>query len=143
VAVSRENVELIRRGYETVARSGLGAMARLIDDIADPEIEFRAVGRLPDATPRRGREAMKEWFAQIMETIDFRVEGEEFIDAGDAVVVVTRQVAIGKASGAEATNRIVLVWGVREGKVSYVDAYRTTNEALEAVGSRSHSTSGP
>jgi hypothetical protein len=41
-----------------------------------------------------------------------------------------------KASGAEITNRFVTVWGVRQGKVTYLDAYRTKAEALEAVGLR-------
>jgi ketosteroid isomerase-like protein len=132
--VSRENVELIRRGYDAVKRSGFEAMPDLVDDFADPDIEFRAVGRLPDAAVVRGREPLKQWFAQIIETFDFSVEAEEFIDAGDAVVVVTRQIGRGKVSGAKATNRVVVVWGIRQGRVSYVDAYRTKHEALEAVG---------
>lgn len=131
--MSEENVELVRRAYEA-AEQGLEAILDVIDQLADPEIEFRAVGRLPDATDVvRGREAVKDWYVQLYRTFDFRVEAEELVDAGDAVVVVTRQIARGKASGAEITNRIAVVWGLRRGKLTYLEAYRTKREALEAV----------
>jgi len=61
-------------------------------------------------------------------------EAEEFVDAGDAVVVAARQIARGRGSGAEVTNRLVGVYGFREGKVIYFDAFRRKREALEAAG---------
>ena len=61
---------------------------------------------------------------------------DEYIAAGDAVVVVAHQFARGVESGAEVTNRLVEVFGVRDGMVTYLDAYRTKREALEAVGLR-------
>ncbi|HZA89221.1 MAG TPA: nuclear transport factor 2 family protein [Solirubrobacterales bacterium] len=106
--MSQENVELVRRCIETVNRGGLQVALELIDEFADPDIELRAVGRLPDlGRLLRGREAVKAWFAQVLGTFDWRVEADEFIDAGDAIVVVARQIARGRGSGAEVTNRIV------------------------------------
>jgi ketosteroid isomerase-like protein len=107
-------------------------------EISDPDIEVRAVGRLPDQEPVFGRDAGRAWLANLLDTeeIDFDPEPEEFIDAGDAVVVPTRQTAVGKASGARISNRLVYVYGFREGKVTYFDAFGTTEEALEAVGLR-------
>ena len=65
-----------------------------------------------------------------------RLEADEFVDAGDSVVVVFRQIARGRASGAGVTNRFAFVYGFRQGKIDYVDGYRTKREALEAVGLR-------
>lgn len=57
----------------------------------------------------RGPEAIKAWWAQLLEAFDWHVEVEELIDAGDAVVVATRQIARGRESAAEVTNRMVQV----------------------------------
>jgi ketosteroid isomerase-like protein len=133
--MSQENVDLMRAAYASL-EEGVEAALRKTDEIVAPDIEIRSVGRVPDETPVRGREAAKAWFARLMrsEDFEFRVEPEEFIDAGDAVVVVTRQIARGRASGIEVTNRLVNVWGFRNGKVIWFDAYRTRAEALEAAG---------
>jgi ketosteroid isomerase-like protein len=130
--MSQENVDLVRRAYESLER-GLEATWDIIDEIADPDFEIRATGHLPDVGRVRGREAAKAYFAGIFETFDWSAEAEEFIDAGDVVIVPAVQIGRGKGSGAELRTRIVHVWGVRAGKVTYFDGYRTKKEALEAV----------
>jgi ketosteroid isomerase-like protein len=133
--MSEENVELVRRCIEAANRGGLQAAIEVVDEFCDPDVELRAVGRLPDlGRLLRGREAIKGYFAQLFGTFDYRIDVDEFTDAGDAVVAVARMIARGRGSGAEVTNRIVLVWGLRDGKVTYLDAYRTKREALEAAG---------
>jgi ketosteroid isomerase-like protein len=108
--MSQENVETMRAAYAAV-EDGPEAALRITDEIVDPDIEIRSVGRVPDETPVRGREPAKAWFARLTrsEDFEFHVEPEEFIDAGDAVVVVTRQIARGRASGIEVANRLVNV----------------------------------
>jgi ketosteroid isomerase-like protein len=130
------NVDVVRRGWEAINREGLPAALRLVDEVVDPDIELRATGRLPDVGRVRGHEAFKKWFAQILGTFEWRLEADEFIDAGDAVVVVARQVTRGRASGAEVSTRPVFVYGFRGGRVTYIDAHRTKSEALKAVGLR-------
>jgi ketosteroid isomerase-like protein len=139
--VSRENVEIVRQAYEAFARRDAASAYNLYAaDIELPAapVDIGAVGRLPDQEPVRGRDAGRSWLANLLdaEEFDFDPDPEEFIDAGDAVVVPTRQTAVGKASGARVTNRLVYVYGFREGKVTYFDAFGTTEEALEAVGLR-------
>jgi ketosteroid isomerase-like protein len=132
--MSQENVEVVRLGFEMGNRDGIEGIIKFIDMAWAPDGELRATGRLPDVGPVRGREAVKNWWRQLLEEVDLRVETEEYIDAGDAVVVVARQIARGRASGAEVANRLVYVCGFRGEKVTYFDAYRTKAEALEAVG---------
>jgi ketosteroid isomerase-like protein len=84
----------------------------------------------------RGPEAIKSYFTELYETFEWRIEADEFIDAGEAVIVVARQTGRGRESGAEITDRIVLMYGIRDGKMTSLDAYRTKSEALEAAGLR-------
>jgi ketosteroid isomerase-like protein len=133
--MSEENVEVVRRCIETINRGGLQGALEVVDEFCDPDVELRAVGRLPDlGRLLRGREAVGGYFAQLFGTFDYSIEVDEFIDAGDAVVAVIRQIARGRGSGAEVSNRVVFVYGMRDGKITYLDAYRTKSDALEAAG---------
>jgi ketosteroid isomerase-like protein len=134
--MSQENVDVVRRGFETINRDGLPAVLELVDEVADPDFELRGFGRLPDVTRVRGSEAAKDWFADLLGAFDWRQEADEFIDAGEAVVVVARYITRGRASGVETSGRMTYVFGFRQGKVTYFDTYRTKEEALEAVGLR-------
>jgi ketosteroid isomerase-like protein len=136
--MSEENVEFVRQCTEATNRGGLQAALEVVDEFCEPDVELRAVGRLPDlGRVLRGREAVKSYWEQIFGTFD-KVQNhvDEFIDAGDAVIAVTRLTLRGRGSGAEFTNRIVLMYGLRDGKIAYLDAYRTKTEALEAAGLR-------
>ena len=134
--MSQENVELVRRVFAAI-NQGVEATRRMADEIMAPDVELRASGRLPDAgIAASGREALRSWWRQLVEVVDLRYEVDEYIDAGDAVVAVTRQFARGVASGAETRNRIVTVIRIREGKVTHVVAYGSKRQALEAVGLR-------
>jgi ketosteroid isomerase-like protein len=136
-AVSQENVEIMRSAFDTFNREGLDAFDHAAE-IFDPEVEMRAaVGRLPDTSQAvRGPDALRAWFAGLLASLDIRLEADEFIDAGASVVVVFRQIARGRASGAELTSGFAFVYGFRKGKISSVEGYRTKAEALEAVGLR-------
>ena len=132
--MSEKNVEIVRDGI-LAANRGLDAMTAYVDQVASPDVEFRAAGRLPDSGGAlRGPEAVKEWYARLFETFDFHIEEEELIDADDAVVLVARQLARSSGSGIEISNRVVVLFRFSEGKVTFVGAYWTKKEALEAAG---------
>src|SRR5262249_58783862 len=66
---------------------------------------------------------------------DFQVEPEDFIDAGDTVVVPVRISGRGRGSGIETEIRLAHPWGVRsDGKGVRSEGHETTEEALEAPG---------
>jgi ketosteroid isomerase-like protein len=134
--MSQENVEVIRRGIDAINEGRLQAVFEFMDEFVDPDMELRTAGHLPDVGRGRGREAAKAMWAEIMGTFEWRFETEEIIDAGDAVIVVTRQIARGRGSGVEVTNRVVMVFGFRDRRVTSADAYKTRSEALEAAGVR-------
>jgi hypothetical protein len=63
-----------------------------------------------------------------------RDSGEEFLDAGDSVVVRVNQQATGPGSGAEVAIRYYQVWTFRGSSVIRIESIREREEALEAVG---------
>jgi ketosteroid isomerase-like protein len=133
--MSRENVDIIRRGYERFAAGDLEAVAGLFAD----EAELADLGGLGVVGTAAGTQYGPEGFLRSSQEAldafeDYRVEAEEFVDAGDAVVVPVRIFGRGRASGAVMETRLAHVWTFRGGKVIRGDVYRSTAEAFDAVG---------
>jgi len=82
----------------------------------------------------RGYDAVMKHLAEFEDLAELRVEPQEFIDAGDFVVVPTRQVGRGRTSGAFFEEGQVNVFRVRDGRVTQLREYRDRSEALKAVG---------
>ena len=134
--MSRENVETIRRGYALYAAGDFDAVTALFSD--DAEItDSGGLGVTGTAAgTRRGHEGFLRSTEEALEAFeDFRVEPEEFIDAGDVVVVPVRISGRGRGSGVEMEMRLAHLWVLRgDGKVVRSEVYKTTEEALEAAG---------
>ena len=127
--MSEESVEVIRSLYEDWLRGDMRF------DRLDPEISMVESAALPGAVSARGIDAVKRYiesFAKYWEEVRF--EPEEFIDAGDSVVVVARLVGRGKRSGIEVTHRWAYVWTVRGDKALSMVGYADRAEALKVVG---------
>jgi ketosteroid isomerase-like protein len=129
--MSQENVELVRRRFEALNRGDLAAMVELTDPAAvwwdradDPE----------GAGPHRGRDACLQHLEDLLEDAELQAQPQEFIDAGDRVVVGVRLVGRGRTSGASFEEHEFHVYTFREGKVIETREYRDRGEALEAVG---------
>ena len=133
--MSRENVELIRRGYDLWAERGVPAF-----EFLDPKVEWHGPREFPDlAGPYVGHDGVRRYLKQLFEVFeDYRMVPEEFIDAGgDQVLVFSREGGRGRGSGAEVqTNPTAHLWTLREGKVVRMDSYWDRSDALEAVGLR-------
>jgi ketosteroid isomerase-like protein len=70
----------------------------------------------------------------IAEFDDVRAEADEFVDAGDHVVVPGRFSARGKRSGAPVDLTITFVYTVRGGKIARMPNFQEKAEALRAAG---------
>ena len=64
---------------------------------------------------------------------DFRVGPEEYIDAGDKVVVTARVQGTGKGSGLELDETFAFVWTVRGGELTDLAVFGDRRQALEAA----------
>jgi uncharacterized protein len=129
--MSQENIELVRRRFDAFNRGDLAAMIEL----TDPDAVWWDRADDPWAgAPHRGRDACFQHLAEILEDADLHAQPQEFIDAGDRVVVGVRLVGRGRTSGVAFEEHEFHVFTLRGGKVTETREYRRRTEALEAVG---------
>jgi ketosteroid isomerase-like protein len=140
--VSEENVALVRRNYEVI-----NSVDRSGDEFVDPEEvapdlwarlapDFELHGRadVPDQGIYRGREETKEFWRMLQEVFsELRWEPLEFTDLGDAVLVETRIVAVGRGSDLEIEGDETDVFWFREGQLVKLQGFATKEEALQAA----------
>jgi ketosteroid isomerase-like protein len=133
--MSREVVEIVRRIYDAVARGDNVAPFELYA----PDIEWDVrtsppalLGLEPVYHGHEGvRRFWRDWLSAF-ERLDFELE--ELIDAGDRVLAVIHQRAVGRLSHIAFDDRVFAVWTLRDGKVARMRAYLDRDEALEAAG---------
>lgn len=112
--MSEENIAVARRAYAAFNRRDFDAAL----DALHPDVEWHQITQFPDRAVYRGRDEMRDrfWNEQLVEQFgDVRIEVEEFIDAGDHVVMIGYVVGHGSASGLEFRLRLVQVLEIRDG----------------------------
>jgi SnoaL-like protein len=120
---AQANLEFVRRCYGSWTNRDFSA----IPEVAHPDL---GVYRSLDG------------FRRFVEQLDgiserFQIEPEEFIEAGDNVVIAVRMSGKCRGDGVEPGMRLFSIWTLREGKVVRVTGgYRDRAEALEAAGLR-------
>jgi hypothetical protein len=131
--VSREDIELARRGYDAFNRGDMNDAFELFDS----EIEWSEGTDVPEPQVYHGHDGVRrqqERFREAWES--FSIEPEEFIEAGDRLVVLVKLVGRGKGSGIDVEARGAHVWTVRDGRAVRLEMYADPGRALEAVGLR-------
>jgi ketosteroid isomerase-like protein len=132
--MSQENVEIVRKAFE----SFLGGDLEKAKQLVDPQVEFHGTvggleeGRVAYGLPHAvrtfwGEEDLEAWNER-------RLEAEEFIDAGDDVVVLLHEYRRGRRSGIELETDTAVVCAVSGGRVVRIQGYMERHEALEAAG---------
>jgi ketosteroid isomerase-like protein len=128
--VFQEDVDRLRGAYRAFNEGGVEAF---LERLA-PEFQVSDRESSPDRETRHGKEGIKDLFASYMEAFDaLRLEPEEFIDAGDQIVVCLRQRVRGKGSGAEVTGRIAHAWTLRGPEVLRLRIFGDKQTALETL----------
>jgi ketosteroid isomerase-like protein len=133
--MSQENVEIVRRIYEAVARRDAAApFAVYAEDIVwDVSNSRRAT--IMDSVAYHGHEGVRKFWEEAVSafgTVDLDVD--EVIDAGDRVVALIREHEIGRTSGVPVDTRHVAVWTLADGKVVRMQIFDDREQALKAVG---------
>jgi uncharacterized protein len=132
--MSPENVELVRRGMEAFARGDMAAVLELL--APDVDVTSDALG-LSGGGNYLGHEGFVRATREAMEAFeDYRIDAEEFIDAGADVVVLVHISGRGRGSGIPVDMRLAHVWTVRGGKGVRARTFENKEAALEAVGLR-------
>jgi ketosteroid isomerase-like protein len=131
--MSEEHVKVVRGAVEALWGGDEKRATRLIH----PEVEFHgAVGGLQEGQIAHGLDGIAREFDEVdLEAWEERrLEPEEFIDAGDNVVVLLHEYRRGRGSGIELETDTAVIFAVRDGRVVRIQAYMDRAAALEAAG---------
>jgi ketosteroid isomerase-like protein len=126
--MSQKNVELVRRGIESVDVFWAMLDEYVVWDLREhpmPDLDAIYVGR--DAVVKASRHYWGTWR-------DYRLDAEELVDAGSSVVVALREQGRGRGSGAPFEQRFAQVWTFSRGRIIRWDVFPDAARAIEAVG---------
>jgi ketosteroid isomerase-like protein len=127
--MSEENVSELRRGLEHFIATGEPEW-----DLLAPDVEVRDHD-IPDAGEYRGHSGYARWLADWAAAWgEFTLDPEEYIDAGDRVIVVLRMRATGAGSGVTVERTDAMVCEMRDLKVTRLDYYNNRERALRSAG---------
>lgn len=127
-AVSHANVELVRRGVQSLQAFWAMLDEYVVWDLREtplPDLDGVYVGR--DAVIKASRHYWGTWD-------EYKLDVEELIDAGSSVVVVLHEQGRGKGSGAPFEQRLAQVWTFHRGRVIRWELFPDKATALEAAG---------
>ncbi|HEX8457006.1 MAG TPA: nuclear transport factor 2 family protein [Pyrinomonadaceae bacterium] len=131
--MSQENVAVIREVYEAFGRGDVPSVLGQMDQ----NIEWREAENFiyADRNPYVGPQAILEGVFMRLGTEwnDFRVTPEEWLDAGNHVVVLGTYSGTHKESGREVRAQFAHVWGVHGGRVVRFQQYTDTKQFADAV----------
>jgi ketosteroid isomerase-like protein len=132
--MSQEKVDVVRMAFA----SFLGGDQEKTAQLLAPEVEFHGtVGGLEEGRVAHGlpQAVQTFWGEEDLEAWDERrLEPEEFIDAGDDVVVLLHEYRRGRRSGIELETDTAVVCAVSGGRLVRIQGYMDRHAALEATG---------
>jgi len=130
------NGDRIMSLYDAFEQEGAAAVAKLIEDIFDPDAEFIPL-QTGDVGGRvyRGHDGMLAFFGEIHEKLeDVRYEPPQCHEVGDDLVVAfTRFAGFDRDTGLPVRQDLSLVYEFEGGVVHRMTAYESPAEALEAA----------
>ena len=130
--MSQEKVDLLRRAFEHVERTG-----ELLPEAVHPDLVWDTTTFRSGMNTKAcvGVDETNGWLAEWLEGFDdWSIGIEEIFEAGDQVVTIVSQRATAKHGGPEVEMRIAQVWTFRDGLVARMEMYADRDEGLQAVG---------
>jgi len=145
--MSQQDVEVVRSILEpltgiNVAAIDLGAEAirETLGGAYSPDVELTTLASgLGSGVGEfyRGLDGLTRYLQEWLEPFsEYQVENLDYIEAGDCVLVPSRQWGVGSGSGARVELELTTLYELRNGKVVRVEQYDSTAEAREAAGLR-------
>ena len=130
--MSRENVEIVKRGFEHFQATG-----EMLAEIVSPDFvwDMSKFTGWPEQQVYEGIEGARTFIRDWSAAWDgWRLEIEAFHDAGEEVVAVVRQHGRSKTSNVDVDMRFAQVFTLRDGRETAMVMYADPDEALKAVG---------
>jgi ketosteroid isomerase-like protein len=127
--MSQENVEVVRRSNEALESGDISGAMKAVD----PDLVTHRV--YPDGRTFHGREgflgAVADWVESFAE---YGFTGEQYLDAGDCVLVRFRQWGRGETSSIAVEGPVWVLYTLSAGTITRLDIYNDEGQALEAAG---------
>jgi ketosteroid isomerase-like protein len=127
--MSQENVEIVRRAFEFEVH-GRGGPSEAAAVFA-PDVVMNPVEEGPSYGLNAIRDNFERWESAWEE---LEVTAEEFVDAGDRVLVTAFFQGRGRGSGIKIDARFYEVYTLRDGKVVRVDEFSERGKAVHDAG---------
>jgi ketosteroid isomerase-like protein len=131
--MSRENITVIRGMYESFSTGDVTSVLGQMHQ----HIEWREAENFiyADRSPYRGPQAVLEgvFMRLASEWADFKVMPEEWLDAGNHIVVLGTYSGRHKESGKEVRAQFAHIWGVTHGRVVRFQQYTDTKQFADAI----------
>jgi ketosteroid isomerase-like protein len=132
--MSEENIEVVRRAFDSFNRRDLAAAVGSFDSDAE-WIPYLAA--LEEHVYRGPDEIRAMWGEVLRDFPDFRIELIDVIaERGDSIVAKVEFSGMGRSSGADVRTTVFQAISFRDGRALRVQGCRTGSEALEAAGLR-------
>ena len=130
--MSQENVDAVRAVYEEWGRGNFRAGV----DLYDPLCVFIPMVEFPGADHYLGPEGVKQFMLEFLSAwTQLAIAAEDFLEAGDSVVVTAHWTGAGRESGVALTEyRVFDTWTFRGRSAIRFESFTDRAEALDAVG---------
>jgi ketosteroid isomerase-like protein len=113
-SATKPAITVVRGFNEALARGDMAGML----DLLDSRVAWRAPESVPWGGTFRGHEGFREFVGKLLEQpAEFRREMLEYLDAGERIVVLLRQMGRRKGGDIEYDVPEVHVWTVRDSKI--------------------------
>jgi uncharacterized protein len=131
--MSQDNIAVIRGMYESFST---GDVTSVLDQMHQ-HIEWCQAENFiyADRSPYRGPQAVLEgvFMRLASEWADFKMMPEEWLDAGNHIVVLGIYSGRHKESGKEVRAQFAHIWGVTHGRVVRFQQYTDTKQFADAI----------
>jgi ketosteroid isomerase-like protein len=129
--MSQENVEIVRQAFDTWERGDLEGHLRLVHE----DIVCQRMAPLIDSKTYSGVEGYLQWAGDWLRPYeDFRFRPNEYIDAGDRVLVEVPQEGRLAGSDQVMTGVFWFLLTLRDRRVTRFEIYGEREQAREAAG---------
>ena len=132
--MSQANIEIAKNCYAAFGRGDIASILAVLSE----NIEWTTPGEgIPSAGTRRSVAEVARFFEIVAATWDFTaLEPREYIASGDTVVTIGSYTAIARATGKQVSSEWVMVWKMRDGKVTYFREFTDTQALAASVSAR-------
>lgn len=121
---------------EAIWRTARGGLATVLEPDCESAIVMPGEGEVADRRTYRGVEGLRQaWLDWLGPWESYFVRLERFVDAGEQVVVLSRDRGRRHGMAAEIESPVGAVWTLRQRRVVRAEFYANRDQALDAVGS--------